>query len=156
MVGCWGCCFFFFFPSIGVALGWITWYQPADCLVVIAQHTAHSTAQVAMMEMSNAQSLFGHLLCAVCLCVRLPIWSEQPDSQGVFPVWLVTSTLLLKTTLPAFLFLSPRLCLSLSFCVYFSSLPLCVSHTHINTHTQIHRLCRIQMVLAAGLISNVP
>lgn len=56
----------FFFNSIGVALGKIIWYQPADCLVVI---TEYSTARVAVVEMSNAQSLFGLSVLCLYACV---------------------------------------------------------------------------------------
>lgn len=47
------------FPSVGVARGWITWNQTADCLL-----TADRTVEVAVMEMSN--SCF--CLSAVCVC----------------------------------------------------------------------------------------
>lgn len=70
---CWGCFFLFF--SIGVASDWITWYQPVDCLVV------YNGAKTAMMEMSNAQSLFVLSMCYVYVTGDLVMECHQSSGS---------------------------------------------------------------------------
>lgn len=145
-----GCSFFFFFLFLnrcGLRLDYLvsaSWLSGCD-------HTAYSTAQAAMMEMSNAQSLFGLSLCAVCVCVCVLIWSEESESQGVFPASPVTSTWPPRAALPASLF-----CLSV--CSRPSSRSLSLSGAHTQPHTDAHALldsdgfsCRSRLQRAINL-----
>lgn len=142
---------FFLFSSIGVVLGRITWYRPADCLVVIAQRTA--LPGTPMMEMSNAQSLFGLALCAVCVCACLcatadlvrgaRITGSVSSIAGHVGIAAENNTPRLESFCLLVSFSSPFVCSS------------SLSLTHTNSHTQTHILWRVQMVLAAGLVFNV-
>lgn len=122
---CWGCFFFLFF-SIGVASDWITWYQPVDCLVV------YNSAKAATMEMSNAQSLFVLSMCYVYVTGDLVRECHQSSWSCRHRRWK-------QHSLPFSVFQSACVFL-LSLCVILLSL------RHINSPTQTHTLCRIQMV----------
>lgn len=142
--------FFFFLPLLnrcGLRLDYLVsarWLSGCD-------HTAYSPAQAAMMEMSNAQSVFGLSLCAMCVCDCWFGHRSQNHRECFQHSWSCWHHCWKQHSLPSSVFLSACV-----FLLFLSLLLVCFSSLmHINSHIQMHILCRIQMVWAAGLVFNV-